>query len=173
MPIAQSDISYRLSGGAANSDPNASLGGAMSDVEITDGALHNLFDPVSGQESNAGDVEYRCLYILNNHGTLTWQQVQTWIASQTTSTDTQISIGLDAAGIGDGSSTGVAATIADESTAPAGVTFTQPTSGSPIAIGDIPPGEAIAVWVRRTVNAGAAAFNDDTAQLRAEGDTAA
>lgn len=173
MPIAQSDIEYRLSGGAGNADPNAALGGAMSDVLISDGVLHNLFDAVSGQESAAGDVEYRCLYVLNNHGTLTWQQVKAWIAAQTDSPDTAVAIGLDPAGVGDGSATGVATTIADESAAPAGVGFTQPTDAAPLAVGDIPPGQAIAVWVRRTVNAGAAAFNADTAQLRAEGDTAA
>ena len=44
MAIVASDIKIRLSGGGANSDVNASLGGAKSSVEVTDNSLHNLFD---------------------------------------------------------------------------------------------------------------------------------
>lgn len=173
MAITASDIEYLLSGGDANSDPNASLGGEISSTTITSATTANLFDNVSGTESSNGDVEYRCFYIKNNHGSLTWQSVDVWIASNTPSTGTDSSIGLDPAGVGDGSSTGVATTVADESTEPSGVSFSQPGSGSPLNVGDIPPGEAIAVWVRRTVNAGASAYNDDSVTVEAQGETAA
>ena len=54
MPIVAGDIDFRLSGGAANSDVNASLGGAKSSTELVDATLHNLFDQVSGDEAQAG-----------------------------------------------------------------------------------------------------------------------
>lgn len=57
MPILDEEIKFYLTGGAANDDPNASLGGAISSVEIASGNLHNLFDKVTGDESSAGDVD--------------------------------------------------------------------------------------------------------------------
>jgi hypothetical protein len=48
---------------------------------------------------------------------------------------------------------GLAVTVADEGTAPAGVTFTAPTAESPdgISLGEIGAGEAAAIWERRTI----------------------
>jgi hypothetical protein len=173
MPIAQADIDFHLSGGGANADPNASLGGTISGTQITDATVANLFDNVSGAESSAGDTEYRCFYLKNAHASLTWQGVNVWIGTNTPSADTDVEIGLDPAGVGEGSTTGVAATVADESTAPAGVTFSKPASGSPLNVGDIPAGSAIAVWVKRTVSAGASAYNADSVIIEAQGETAA
>lgn len=173
MPIAAGDIDFHLSGGGANADPNASLGGVRSSTQLVDATLHNLFDIVSGDEAAAGDAEYRCFYVRNAHGTLTLQNAEVYIQSNTPSGDTDVAIGLDPAGVGDGSATGVAATAADESTAPAGVTFSQPASGTPLAIGNLAPGESQAIWVRRDVAAAAAAYNNDQAVIRVQGETAA
>ena len=64
-------------------------------------------------------------------------------------------------------------TVANESTAPSGVAFTQPaTKGAAIALGSIPAGQHRAVWVRRVV-APASAASNDTYTLRVECDTAA
>lgn len=171
MPITTAEIEYRLSGGAANTSPAASLGGAMSTAGgglITSGQANNLFDDVSGAESSAGDIEYRCIYVRNTHGTLTWQSVFCWIDSLTTSADTEFDIGLDPAGVN-----GTATTVADENTAPAGVTFTRPTTkAGGLSIGNIPAGQFQAIWIRRTVNSGAAAASD-SGSIRCEGDTAA
>ena len=60
MPIVSADIKYRLSGGASNSDQNASLGGVKSSNE----ASASLFDNVSSAEAVSGDTEYRCFYVL-------------------------------------------------------------------------------------------------------------
>jgi hypothetical protein len=98
MAITASDIEYRLSGGAANTSPAAALGGAMSTAGggvITSAALNNLWDDVSGAEAAAGDIEYRCIYVKNAHGSLTWQSVVIWIDSLTSDADTEFDIGLD------------------------------------------------------------------------------
>jgi hypothetical protein len=42
LPIVTTDISYRLSGGSTNSDPNGSTGGAKSSTVITDNVINNL-----------------------------------------------------------------------------------------------------------------------------------
>ena len=51
MPIVAGDIDYFLSGGGANSDPDASLGAAISSTEIVDASIHNLFDVVGSAEA--------------------------------------------------------------------------------------------------------------------------
>lgn len=171
MAITSSDLEYRLSGGASNTSPAASLGGAMSTVAggiITSAVLNNLWDDVSSAESSAGDVEYRAIYIKNKHGSLTWENVVAWISSLTSSADTEFDIALadEAVGV-------AMETIADESTAPVGPTFTRPTSkGAGLSIGNIAAGSYKGIWIRRTVTAAAAAASD-TGTIRCEGDTAA
>lgn len=168
MPIISTDILYRLSGGSGNTDPNASLGGVKSSTAIGAG-LHNLFDIVSSAESAAGDTEYRCFYVHNAHATLTMQNTVIWIQANTTSADTNIEIGLGTSAIN-----ATEQTVANESTAPTSVTFSSPANqGAALSIGNIPPGEHKAVWVKRIVNAAASAYNSDTATIRTLCDTAA
>ncbi|MFC7408717.1 hypothetical protein [Hydrogenophaga atypica] len=162
MPITSTDIQYRLSGGAANSNPDASLGGAKSSELVP----VDLFDDVSSAESAAGDTEYRIIYVHNNHGSLTLQNAVIWISANTTGS--RIAIGLGASAIN-----GTESTIANENTAPGGVTFSQPSSkGAGLSLGSIPPGQHKAVAIRRAVVAATPAAND-TYTLSVEGDTAA
>lgn len=168
MPIISTDIQYRLSGGASNTDVNASLGGVKSSTSVGTG-LHNLFDVVSSAEASSGDTEYRCVYVHNNHGTLTMQSAKIWIVTNTPSTDTSIEIALGSSAVN-----GTEQTVANENTAPTGVTFSAPASeGASLSIGDIPAGQHKAVWIKRIVNAGAAAYNDDSATIRVRCDTSA
>lgn len=162
MPIASSDIQYRLSGGAANANPDASLGGAISSTA----AAATIFDDVSSAEAAAGDVEYRCVYVRNNHGTLTLIGAKVWIQTNTPSAQTDVAIGLGTSAIN-----GTEQTVANESTAPASVTFSSPADfASGLVIGDLAPGATKALWIRRTVTAGAAATADGFT-LRVQGDT--
>lgn len=165
-----SDIQKRLSGGVANTDVDLSLGAEMSTSVIVNNTLQNLFDNVSSAERATGSVEYRCFYFVNKHATETLVGAAVYIASQTPAADTAIAIGLDPAGVGDGENTGVAATIADETSAPAGVSFSAPgDAGTALAVGDLAPDEAIAVWVRRTVDIGAVAAANDPFTVRITG----
>ena len=168
MAILSTDIIYRLSGGSGNTDPNAALGGVKSSTAVGTG-LHNLFDVVSSAEASSGDTEYRCIYVHNNHGSLTMQATKIWISSNTPSTDTTVEIALGSSAVN-----GTEQTVANESTAPTGVTFSAPASeGAALSIGDIPAGEHKAVWIKRIVNAAASAYNNDTATLTVKCDTAA
>ena len=161
MAIVSTDIQYRLSGGASNSDPALSLGGVKSST-----AASNYFDDVSSSEAGTGDTEYRCIYVHNNHGTLSLIGAKVFIQTNTPSSDTDVAIGLGSSAIN-----GTEQTVADESTAPAGVSFSAPTTfAGGLAIGDLAAGAHKAVWVRRTVNAGAAAYADSFT-LRVQGDT--
>lgn len=172
MPIISSEIQYRLSGGASNTDPNASLGGAMSTAGgglITSGALNNLFDDVDGDEADSGDTEYRCIYIRNNNASLTLSAAFLWIATDSASAGSEYSLALDGNGLN-----GTAETVANESTAPSGETFTRPTSkAGGLSLGNIANGEFYPVWIRRVISPGASASNSDGPTLRVEGDTPA
>jgi hypothetical protein len=162
MPIVSGEILFRLSGGAANSNPDASLGGAKSSVAMPSG----LFDTVSGAESAAGDVEYRCFYVHNSNASLVMQGAKVWIQANTAGSE--IAIGVGSAAIN-----AVEQTVANESTAPSAVTFSQPANlAAGLALGDIPAGQHKAVWVRRTIAASAAA-SAKTYQLAVGCDTAA
>jgi hypothetical protein len=167
--ISNSNLKWYLTGGAGNSSPAASLGGAVSSTEVGS-SINNLFDDVTGDEASAGDTEYRCIAFKNTdanaNGLLS---AKLWIDTQTTSADTSIAIGLDLAG-----KTSTPDDVADESTAPDPVvTFTTPTSKatgialpSPMAQNDY-----IGVWIKRIVTNGAAATASDSCSLSVEGDS--
>lgn len=168
MPIVAGDIKVYLSGGAGNSDPNAALGGVISATQVTTATLHNLFDKVTGVEAAAGDTEYRCVYVKNTHATLTLDAAAIWISSNSSSPDSTLDIALGGEGAG-----GTAETVANESTAPIGETFTSPsTYATGLSLGNLAAGVHYPVWIRRTVTAAAAADDLDTATLSVQGDTA-
>jgi hypothetical protein len=167
MPIVTSDIKIYLSGGAGNANPNASLGGVRSTTQLVDATLHNLFDPVSSAEAAAGSIEYRCVYVRNEHATLTWIDPRAFIDTESYSADTTIHIGLGTAAIN-----ATEQTVANETTAPSGVTFAAPeTFAAGLVVTDLAPSAFKAVWVRRTVTAGAAVFADGFV-MAVQGDTA-
>lgn len=162
MPIITTEIVYRLSGGAANASALASIGGAKS----ANVAPAGLFDDVTSAESSAGDIEYRCFYVHNANAALAMQNAVVYIQENTTGNRIAIGVGTSAVNATE-------TAVADENTAPAGVTFSQPaTKGAGLALGNIPAGQHRAVWVRRTIGAATPASND-TYTLRVECDTAA
>jgi hypothetical protein len=70
--------------------------------------------------------------------------------------DTTIAIALAGEGLN-----ATAETVANENTAPVGETFSTPTTeGAGLSLGNIPASQHYAIWIRRTVAAGAGASND-------------
>jgi len=169
MAILDTDILIRLSGGAANADPNLSLGGAMSSTNLVDNTLHNLFDKVTGPESTAGRTEYRCCYVLNNHGSLNLEGAVIWIDSETTHTGANVQIALD----GNGLNVNAEGPVASEITAPSGETFVEAASvGAALSLGTIPFGQKYAFWLKRIIGAGTLAKNNYSVVIKVKGDTA-
>ena len=161
MPIVSADIDYFLSGGSGNTDPAASLGGAISTAEAT---TNTLFDDVASAEASAGDTEYRCVYVKNSHATLTLLTAKVYIQANTTGDRIAIALG------GEGKN-GTAEAVANENTAPVGEVFSQPVDyAGGLSLGDLAPGETFPVWVRRTIPAAAGAATD-TFTLRVQGET--
>ena len=136
-------IQYRLSGGASNADPAASLGGAMSSEELDT----DFWDAVSDAERVAGDTEYRCLYIVNN-GDETAYNCKIWIQTDPTNCDHEIALA------GEGANA-TAETVANENTAPSGESFSAAASeGAALSLGTLAAADRYAVWEKRIVSAG-------------------
>ena len=181
MPIAASDIKFYLSekvsgnGFTTGGTPAASLGKNISTTEITDNTLNNLFDDVSGDENAASDVEYRCLFILNNHATLTWLGAVAWLSAEVAG-GASIQIAIDAiAASAKADTNDQAATIADESTSPGAEagSFSGPvTKATGLSLGDIPAGYCRAIWIKRTA-ANTVAVDNDGVTISVAGDTGA
>lgn len=171
--INPANLKYYLSGGVANADPNLSLGGVRS-ATLVGAGLDNLFDDVLASEAVAGDIEYRCIYFRNEDANVSGllAPVQAWINQQTTASGDDIEIGICTA-------KGDAATVANENTSPVlgtlvGGAFSAPlTKAAGIACpAPLMQNEYIAVWIKRTVTAGAASDANDQCSVSVEGDTA-
>lgn len=121
-------------------------------LKIEAASFNEMWDNISKVESKVGDIEYRCFYVKNN-GIDYIYNVRLYIKSQPASTIDTLQIGLDPIGIGNGSTTGVATSIANEGVAPGGVVFTSADVNTPLAIGDLAPGDCQAFWMKRTVPA--------------------
>jgi hypothetical protein len=180
MPILATDIIVRLSTTAGSAgdttaqlDPNASLGKYVSTTEMAT-TLNGLFDDISGAENAASDVEYRCVFVLNNHATLTLQNAVAYISAETAG-GASVALAVDnIAASAKGSASAQAAQVANENTAPTGTgAFSAPTSAATgIALGSIAPGQVRGLWVRRTA-ANTAALSNDGFTLAITGDTLA
>lgn len=154
-------LSYRLSGGQNNSNPNGSLGGQRSDTVITSGVLQNLFDNIPRTESLVGRTEFRCIYVYNTTGSgnLTGAVIEITINPSIT----MMSVGLDPAGKGDGRNNGIATTISSEDQVPTGVKFFGEENTDDelyntvkLPVGLLKEGEGIALWFKRKTEKGSA-----------------
>lgn len=176
MAISGSDIKFKFAtttgpGDSTAGTANGSLGEFISTTELTDATLHNLFDVVGGDENLASESEYRCLFIHNTNATDTFLNVKAFISAEVAG-GASVEIGVDptAASAVD-SASDQAVEIADEDTAPAGVSFSAPTDyDSGIDIGDLAPGEVRAIWIKRTTSNSAAKSNDG-ATIRIQGES--
>lgn len=174
------NIKLIMSGGAANTNPSASLGGVISSasgakIETSNVTLNNLFDNITKIENVNQTVNYRCIYI-KNEGDELFASASVFIAG---STAADISVGLGAVTSVGAPSPGVtngivglyAASIINEkgtptvdpevfdpplaSLSPSGTTavmWTEPTELSPLLLPDLNPGESIPLWIKRTPN---------------------
>lgn len=179
MPVVAADIKSKLSintgpgNSTAQPDPNDSLGGFMSSTELTDATTHNLFDVISGDDNAGSVVDYRVYFVHNSHATLTLFGAKAWLSSEVAG-GASAAIALDGTGkVAYNAAGAQAERIANETTAPAGESFSSPTTkGAGLNIGDLAAGQVIGIWVRRTA-ANSAALDNDGVTIKVEGDTAA
>ena len=158
MPLVEADLPFYLStksGSAGNTtaqgDPNLSLGKYLSTTPAPE-TLNGLFDGVTAARNGAGEVDYRSVWVRNVHATLTATAGSAYLEDGDPAGGMQWAFGVDptaAAPVGRASAQGLE--IANDTTAPAGVTWstaTTPETGQ--SVGNIPPGYCRQVWIRCT-----------------------
>jgi hypothetical protein len=172
VTVLTSDILLKYSvgtGSAGNSTAgsrDASLGKYISTTQVS-APPNALWDDVSSAEASAGDTEYRCIFVHNNHATDSALNVSVAINSEVAGGGVT-SIALDnlaASAIGSASAQ-AAGPVADENTAPTGVG----TFGSSVTIGTLLAGQCRAVWLKRVVSASTAGIVGDGFTFHVAGD---
>jgi hypothetical protein len=176
MSVESEDILFKLAtddgpGDTNSSSPNASLGGFLSTTELVNNSVHNLFAEISGNENLNELVKYRCLFVQNDHPEETFFNIRVFISDQEEE-GAEVHIGLDPTAATDpDSATAQAVEIANEDTAPAGVSFSQPEDyDSGLNLGDLEAGQVRAIWFRRTAR-NTPAFVDDNVTFRVQGES--
>jgi len=182
MAIISTDIKYKYSfkdtlsnaGNTYAGTAGTSLGRKMCATEITSASLNNLFDDVTGDENLADNDDYRCIFVHNAHGSLTWQAPKVWIISEVAGGATATIAIDDTLQTIASSTTTQALEIATVDTVPGGaIAFTGPvTKLTGLDLLDLTNGYCRAIWFKRLA-AHTAALNNDGVGIRVEGDTAA
>lgn len=176
--IIASEIVWRFTttaGAAGDSTANTTVGTFLGKYAATSawagGALNDLFADISGAENAASTVDYAGLAILNNNSANVAENGVIYISAETAG-GASIAVGVDTtATSAKGSASAQLLTIANKNTAPAGVTFSSPTTiGTGLALSNIPTSNVKGVWVRRTA-ANTAALSADGMTLAVTVDT--
>lgn len=127
--------------------------------EITSGIDQNIFDDVSDAERVAGDIDYRKIYI-KNLNTDTWNAVKNWLS--TIPDNTTVAIAL-------GTTSDVESEVKTGGTAP--LTYVAPTTkahADVLTIGNLAQNAYQAIWIKRTVSAGAGGETADSFTVKCE-----
>jgi hypothetical protein len=168
MAVVASDILLKYSVAAAAGDTTAGTGPTSlgDQISTTQAVTAALWDDVSSAEASAGDTEYRCIFVHNNHATDSALNVQVSVQAEV-ALGASITIALDNIGVtAKGAATAQALAIANESTAPSGGAGITAFGAGPLTIGTIPAGSCAGVWIKRTVSASTAALTGDGFTLR-------
>ena len=166
---------FSVSAAAGNttvSTAATSLGDQISTTVWAGGTLNDLFDNISGAENAASVVDFRCIFVHNNNASNSLENAYIFLSAEVAN-GAGISVASDnIAASAIGVATPQAAAIANETTAPTGVSaFVSPvTSGTALALGNIPSGQCKAVWIKRTA-ANTGALSGDGVTFTVGGDT--
>ena len=157
IPVVGLSVLFTSANLALHHSGASDIGGAIG-AALTNDQLNNIWDDVSSPDASAGDNEFRCTVVKNTHGSITVSGAKVVLA--TGPAESGWRIGLGAAG-----KNGTETEIADENTAPAGVTF----GTGPLDLGDLGPGDHYPIWIERDVSAGAGAATPDAGVLHISG----
>lgn len=176
--IVSTDILFMLAAPGASAGnvvagtAGNSWGNYMSTTQLSATPLDNLFTDITGAQNAAGQVDYACVFILNNTAsgnsmlnTVAWLPLSLFVAGGAT-----VQLAADPTGAtAKGTSSQQAVKITSNTNAPVGVSgWVSPTSTAPsapsytngIQLGTIAPGFCYAVWVKRTATNSAPVNND-------------
>jgi len=161
------NIILRLSTGSTSSStsngPNNSLGGKMgtddaAKILTTNTEFNNLWDDISKLENSNNTTDYRCIFVHND----TTTPNNSFLLGKlyfSGSPKAVFQAGIGAGGVKNSDDI----VIANETTAPTGVTFADHNDeASALALPTLEPNDYIAIWLKRTANniPGSGVIND-------------
>lgn len=135
------------------SDSADSDGGDISANEIADETLNNVFDNVSGDDAAVGIVAYKKIFIKNTNSVEALDALKVWIEQLTDSEDDEIDIST-------------CDTLTGSDATGDGQSYVRPNSAvhaDVLDYGSVPAGDYVALWLRRTVDGGAAEYSQNSA----------
>lgn len=115
-----------------------------------------LFSDLTSAQRTAGKIDYRMIFLMNIG---TSGSVNVWLTQPRSGT------GAIALWKPTPLASGYVERLTNETTSPTGPTFTAPTDLSPLNVGTISTGSSIPLFIRRTINAGTAAYAYDYFKL--------
>jgi hypothetical protein len=149
-------FTVRLSGGSGNTNPAASIGGAISSTN----ASSNIWDSVTNPERTAGLVDYRLLYVKNDDTADANVTAYLPIAAES-GRSWAIGLATQSAGV-------TVPAISNDTTAPSGVTFSSPSNAGSGLTFVVPAGSYRGLWFRRTTSSGAPVDPTNFGKIRLE-----
>lgn len=170
--ISASDVQFYLSnpgavtGFSGVGTAGNSLGKYISTTQVSATPLDCLFLDITGAQNAASQVDYQCVFVLNNTATgNTMLNVTVFFpTSADVSGGATVQYTLDNKGVvPKAQSATQAAVIANSTTAPTGIgswTNASATVSGGLAVGSVPPNSCFAVWFKRTAS-NSAALNAD------------
>jgi len=158
--IQATDLVFYLSG---DGTPAGSIGGAITATAVGS-AIDNIFDPILLSDTVSGKTICRCIYLKNNHATLNLIDAEMWIHSEPASAKTTIEFARGAANFN-----GIEDARSNEEDIPAVAWSTASNAGAPLALGTLPAGQHIGIWLKRIVESGTQDPYADSVTLRVSG----
>jgi hypothetical protein len=150
------------------SHPSGSnLGGVVNAAEIEEDALHNVFPMATSFELENGVRDWQCLYIHNQHPNVTARGL-VMFAEGTSNSSTSMRFGVDPAGVGDGTTFGVAQIIDNKSDPPIDITWRNGknrTDPEALVLPEITGNKYLPVWFERYIPPGTRSAEDDNIKI--------
>jgi len=150
MALLAENIKFYACSGFATEDETHGGGIDLSN-EIPASGVNNVFDNVSDEEREAGDIEWRKIYIRNENDQA-WENVKCWIEQNTPAPNDEIFI--SASGTDD-----------DTWATASGYNFVQPSSISDPNVqdlGTIASSGHHHLWIKRVVTAGGGGYANNS-----------
>lgn len=159
--ILESELVFYASANTGN------LGGAITGTIIPKATLHNTFPKIDADKALTGYTSYMCVYLKNTNSITPLEEAAVFLTANTQNSSTNISYGIGSSGV-----SGTEQSIASDSISPLGVTFISNLS-MPTQVGDVPPGEHFAIWLKLEVDPASPATAVDGFTLSVQGKTTA
>jgi len=167
--LSASDIVFYYTGTGTTIANTLSLGSTISNNTIPDNTANNIFDDVTGDESTAGRVEYRCIACKDTHASADMLNAKVYISGFTRAAGSYDVMSFAVENPTGG--TNPVQTIASETATPNAdlfitkigntVSWTEEDApSSTLTFGTVSAGNWMGIWLRRSVPASAVAFSN-------------